>query len=296
MRRQAISPRARRILWPMKCSIPLAALSLLILWPSLGTTASTALAELPTMLDAQGQDGYRAFLATPTPRAFALAPGGAWGYSTEASSTALAEQEALTHCQANTRQRCLVYAVDHVKVLGPAEWAKSLAPYPSATLAARAVEGTGLGQRFPDLVFRDAKGRRIRLSDLRGQVVVLHFWGSWCPPCQREMPELARLVAAAEKTHGLRFVFLQVREDAATAQAWARRISPRLPLYDAGAAHGEFTLADGRRIPDRALARAFPTSFVIDPRGLVLLARTGPVAGWLDYLPVLRDAAARAGK
>ncbi|MFZ5483803.1 MAG: TlpA family protein disulfide reductase [Pseudomonadota bacterium] len=280
----------------MKSPAHLAACCLFSLWPSLGPAASGPLAETPAQLDARGQEGYRVFLATPTPRAFALAPGGAWGYATEALSSALAEQEALAHCQANTRQRCLVYAVDHVKVLGPAEWAKSLAPYPSAAQAARAVEGTGLGQRFPDLVFRDAKGRRLKLSDLRGQVVVLHFWGSWCPPCQREMPELAGLVEATDKTRGLRFVFLQVREDAATAQAWARRISPQLPLYDAGAARGEFTLADGRRIPDRALARAFPTSFVIDPRGLVLFSRTGPVAGWLDYLPVLRDAAAHAGK
>ncbi|MDH3691898.1 MAG: TlpA family protein disulfide reductase [Gammaproteobacteria bacterium] len=44
----------------------------------------------------------------------------------------------------------------------------------------------------PDLVLRDLEGVERRLSDHRGQWVVLNFWATWCPPCVYEMPELSK--------------------------------------------------------------------------------------------------------
>lgn len=250
-------------------------------------------------LDARGKDGYRQFLATPAPRAFAIAPGGAWGYSTEATTADLAEQEALANCQANTRQRCRVYARDHEVVLSSADWVRAWGPYKTAAEAARTQTGTLPGQRFPDLLFKDARGHPVKLSDLRGKVVVLHFWGSWCPPCQREMPDLARLVDTSRQARDIRYVFLQVREDYATASAWASRIARGLPLFDSGMTGGgdaSFRLADGGRIADRAIAMAFPTSYVLDKHGIVVFSHAGPVAAWDQYVPFLRDAATRSGR
>ncbi|MCL1891200.1 MAG: TlpA family protein disulfide reductase [Coriobacteriia bacterium] len=40
----------------------------------------------------------------------------------------------------------------------------------------------------PDFVMTDSKGKKVKLSDLRGKPVVLNFWASWCPPCKGEMP------------------------------------------------------------------------------------------------------------
>ncbi len=44
-----------------------------------------------------------------------------------------------------------------------------------------------------ELTFKDLKGRKVRLSDYRGKVVMLNFWATWCPPCRAEIPDLIKL-------------------------------------------------------------------------------------------------------
>lgn len=51
-----------------------------------------------------------------------------------------------------------------------------------------------LNEPAPDFTINDIAGQRIRLSDLRGKVVVLKFWATWCGPCKREIPELNNMV------------------------------------------------------------------------------------------------------
>lgn len=250
-------------------------------------------------LDARGEQGYRQFLAAPLPRAFAIAPGGAWGMSEEASSGDLAEREALANCQANSAQHCRLYARDLDVVLDSADWVRAWGPYKSAAQARISQTGKALGSRFPDLAFADAQGKPVKLSDLRGKVVVLHFWGSWCPPCQREMPELARLASHLKKAKDIRFVLLQVREDFASARRWAGKFGDALPLYDSGMKHDNdhlLKLAGGNRLSDRDIAMAFPTTYVIDKHGIVVFAHVGPLAKWEQYLAFLRDVAAHSGK
>ncbi|TVQ62565.1 MAG: TlpA family protein disulfide reductase [Phycisphaerales bacterium] len=53
--------------------------------------------------------------------------------------------------------------------------------------------GVSVGSTSPDLTLTDAYGTGVRLADYRGQVVVLDFWASWCPPCIAAMPAMDRL-------------------------------------------------------------------------------------------------------
>ncbi len=276
---------------PKPCKTPL-----LVVFGAL--SVSPAWAEVPG-LPAGGQQAFADYQKAPTHRAFAIAPGGAWAWRAQADSPDLAEDGALADCAAQTRQKCVLYASNERMVFDARHWPELWGPYADAAKARRAASGTGLGQRFPDLAWRSAQGRTVRVGDLKGKVAVLHFWGSWCPPCRREMPELAQLHKALAGQPDVAFAFLQVRESYAASTQWARQQKLELPLSDSGSrgdSDADLHLADGSALPDRHIANSFPTTYVLDKHGLVVFSHVGPVADWMQYAAFLRDAARRSGK
>ncbi len=248
--------------------------------------------DAPPHLGPSGLAAYRAYQAAATPKAFAIAPGGGWGWAAETASGDRALDQALAYCQQNTPQRCVPYAVDGRRVFDAQAWSGLWGPYADQKSAARAATGTGRGMRFPDLALTDPRGRKTTLSRLNGQIRVLHFWGSWCGPCRQEMPDIER--AARQLKGQVAFILTQVREDRDTAQGWLKQQGIALPLYDSGGQDGRFRLKGGERLADRQVAKAFPTTYVLDRHGLVLFSHVGPIHDWSEYLPFLRHAAAHA--
>lgn len=256
-------------------------------------------AEAVPQLPPAGRDDYRRFLSSSAHRAFAIAPGGTWAWKAEAGSGDEAGEAALEACGAHTRQKCVLYAVDDRVAFDARAWPGLWGPYKGAAQASKVATGSALGERFPDLAFADAKGRRASVAALRGKVTVLHFWGSWCGPCRHEMPDLQKLYEAIKGRKDIAFVLLQVRERYETSRQWADRQGLRLPLYDSGSGGEEdaqFTLSGGTKLKDRDVAARFPTTYVLDKHGLVLFSHVGPVHGWKQYEPFLLDAAKRSGK
>lgn len=253
----------------------------------------------PPQLGRVGQAEYREFLAAPDHRAFAIAPGGAWGWAAEKGGRDDAEAEALARCQANTKQKCVTYAIDGRTAFDAAGWPKLWRPYLTAGEAQRAPIGRGLGQRFPDLAFATAAGRKGSVRGLRGKVAILHFWGSWCGPCRREMPDLQRLYERIRKRSDVALVLLQVREGFEVSRRWAAGQGLRLPLFDSGSggeADDRFRLADGGMLADRDIASIFPTTYVLDKHGVVLFSHVGPMDRWPEYEAFIRDAASHSGR
>ncbi len=117
-----------------------------------------------------------------------------------------------------------------------------------------------IGQPAPDFVtLTAAEGQPVRLSDYRGKPVWLNFWGSWCPPCRAEMPELQ---AAYERLHprGLELLAVSLNEPAEAAAAFATLNKATFTI-----------LSDPRREHTGAAYPIFnfPTHILIDEDGIV---------------------------
>lgn len=231
-------------------------------------------------------------------RAFAIAPGGAWAWQADEPTEEEAMNRAIQNCQANTRQQCILYALNDRIVFDADKWLTLWGPYADGSLAAKAPVGTGIGERFPDLVWFNESRRPVTLSRLHGKIVFLHFWGSWCPHCMREFPSLQMLHAelARQLSANMEMVLLQVREPFSQSRKWVDHYGfTGLPIYDSGATDSDDStlyLSNGDVIKDRELARVFPSTYVLDGNGLVIFSHHGPVADWLEYLPFFEHAVA----
>ena len=145
------------------------------------------------------------------------------------------------------------------------------------SVAARAPH---IGEAAPRFELTLIDGTKVSSDELRGQVVVLNFWATWCGPCKQELP-LLDTYYRVQKPHGLR-VFAVATEDSLTE----RQLKP---LFAA------MTIQSARRIKGPyADMQALPTNFVIDRAGIVRYAKAG--AFNLDELnallvPLLKESA-----
>lgn len=281
---------------------PIVALLILLFVAFPGRSAGARLDDATAIphVSEQARETYKSeFLQSDSHRAFAIAPGGVWGWVAGMSTAETAVSSALEACQKLSETRCIPYAIDEQVVFDEKNWATLWGPYKSKSQAAGAPVGKRRGERFPDLAFSTFRGKSLKLSDWRGKVTVLHFWGSWCTPCKHELPELQKLVEIFKNSSDIAFIFLPVRENIAASKQWLVSQRLDLPLYDAGIKSGEdefLKLSDGGKIKDRAVAGVFPTTYVLDRHGVVAFSHAGPIADWAQYAPFLRDMAAKSGK
>ena len=120
----------------------------------------------------------------------------------------------------------------------------------------------------PELKAPDLTGASKTLADYRGKVVLLNFWATWCPPCQREMPSLERLrIRMAGRP--LEIVALSSAETPAEVNAYLSKMKLGFPvLLDTDSSNTR-----------RWKVFALPTTFVLDAEGRVRHVLTGP-AEW----------------
>ncbi len=250
-------------------------------------------------LDPAGRQAYRDFLSSPAHRAFAIAPGGYWSWQADQATADAAADTALQSCRMLVGHDCALYAIDERIVFDTAKWKQQWRPYLSGAEAMRAEVGSELEQRFYDLRFKDGRGRTSSISAQQGKVLILHFWGSWCPSCRTEMPDLVKLQRLLSRTKDVRLVLLQVREDYKKGKDWMKAQGLKLPLYDSGMVSRKddfFTTTDGSNIKDRDIAPVFPSTYVLDKNGIVVFSHVGTITDWPSYLPLLQDLAEQSGK
>lgn len=120
------------------------------------------------------------------------------------------------------------------------------------------------GQPAPDFEMAYPDGRRVRLSDLRGQPVLINFWATWCGPCRVEMPELVKAYEA-HREHGLVILAVNVRESAQQVQPFVDEFGMGFPV----------ALDLNGEISRQYQIRNLPSSIFISRDGLIAVRWVG---------------------
>ncbi len=116
------------------------------------------------------------------------------------------------------------------------------------------------GFSAPDFTLETLDGGQITLSDLRGQVVLINFWATWCPPCRAEMPALER-VYRSFKPMGLEVLAVNLtdQDDEVAVSRFIQELGLTFPI-----------LLDRRgEASKRYLLRGLPSTFFVDRQGVI---------------------------
>jgi thiol-disulfide isomerase/thioredoxin len=139
------------------------------------------------------------------------------------------------------------------------------------------VSGDGTIERLPadrraepvELSGATIEGKQWSSADVRGKVVVVNVWGSWCPPCVKEAPDLQKAWEKYEGGGEVAFVGIDFREPPASGLAFVRSRRITYPSLSDESGAGILAL-QGR-------ANAVPTTLVLDTAGRIAARVSGPV-------------------
>ena len=135
----------------------------------------------------------------------------------------------------------------------------------SAETKTEATTLVGAGETAPGFTVELTDGSRLSLEELRGKVVLLNFWATWCPPCRQELTRVQKEII--DRFAGKPFVFLPVSrgEKRETVEAFREKTGYTFPMG----------LDSARTVYDRYATDYIPRNFLIDKQGKVIIATEG---------------------
>ena len=139
----------------------------------------------------------------------------------------------------------------------------------SAPTAIAEKENTSLPEQTgDDVVFKDKDGKTVSLKSLKGKVVFINFWATWCPPCIQEMPSINQLKQSFNGNNDIVFLMVDVDNKIEKSTAFMNKKKYDLPVY-----------VPAGNIPSDYLGGAIPTTVILDKSG-DMIAR---LEGGRDY-------------
>ena len=128
-----------------------------------------------------------------------------------------------------------------------------------------------LSQRAPLFEYRSLDGNVHRLSELKGKVVVIDFWGTWCPGCVEEMPTLQRLYEEYRSNPRVAFVIVSQNDTPAKVKAFVEKNHLTMPIY----------YIESNQPPKPLAPSAWPATYFVSPDGMLRGVHLGG-ADWSD--------------
>jgi len=146
--------------------------------------------------------------------------------------------------------------------------------------AATSLASSGLeGQVAPDFALKSSTGENLRLSEYRGDVVMINFWATWCGPCRQEMPLLDELYTRYERV-GFNLLGVNIDDDSRRAMQMIDELGVNFPV-----------LFDSRKEVSKLYeVEAMPVTVLVDREGNVRYVHHGYKPGYEDkYLDQVRS-------
>jgi len=123
------------------------------------------------------------------------------------------------------------------------------------------------GDVAPDFTLQDTKGKTVTLSELRGKVVMVNFWATWCPPCIEEMPSMERLNKFMAEENFVMLAINTEKDGRTVVPAFLKKTPYDFPiLYD-----------DQGTVQQQYGVYKFPESFIVGKDGTVVEKIIGPL-------------------
>ena len=116
----------------------------------------------------------------------------------------------------------------------------------------------------PSFAFTDSKGNVNNTANLKGKVVFINFWASWCPPCRAEMPSLQELYKKLQNDTNFVFLFINEDDDKTKAINYLEKNQFTFPVY--------YTSGD---VSPEIFKGSLPTTIVINKQGKIVLNHEG---------------------
>jgi thiol-disulfide isomerase/thioredoxin len=114
-----------------------------------------------------------------------------------------------------------------------------------------------------EMVFQDLEGNNLEVSSLKGKVLFLNIWATWCPPCVAEMPSIQKLYEKYKNNDEIAFLIVS-NEKSAPVEKFMKKKGYTFPAY-----------LNKFRMPDAFATNSIPTTFVISKEGKIVVREVG---------------------